>query len=174
MAKRGRPLTSPKTIEKHRLANPPAHIARKVEERKLKGFYPWAVVIEDMDRHHEVVERLRRKVQISRSDVDQLLAGYSEGATEEQFNKTLEILQKRHEKIAADVSRGGRAKAQHHQPKWHCEAIRLAKEIKLSRARIEGKISSSSLSELVLSRWHHPTINAPEHRTLRAYLAKSL
>lgn len=174
MAKRGRPATNPKTIERHSLANPPAHIAKKVERRKLDDYYPWAAVIEDMDRHHEVVEGLRKKVQISRSDLDQLLAGYYEGATEEQLNKAWEVLQKRYKKIAADVSRGGDAKAQNHQPKWHCEAIRLAKAIKLSRAYVEEKISSSRLSELILSRWCHPTINAPRHRTLRAYLAKSL
>lgn len=173
MAKRGRPITNPKTIKRILLENPPEHIARRVAKRKLGEVSPWDEVIEIGEVHHEVIEAIRKKLQVSRSNLDQVLAGYSEGATEDQLNEAWSVLDKRSEKIAADVSRGGKKKSQSHQPAWHAEATRLADEIKLSRSGIEERLSSSRLSELVLKRWN-PTINAPKHRTLREYLSKSL
>lgn len=175
MAKPGRPITNPRTAKRNLLKSPPPYIAQRIAGRKAWDIYPFEEVLkEDMDRHHKLFEMRRKQLQITFSQLEAIADRCSVDPSDEDFLKALSAVKKSKIRIAVDAAKGGNAKSQLCQPVWHSEAIRLAKKIKLSRVGIEEKLSSSRLSELVLNRWSHPTINKPSHRTLRAYLTKSL
>ncbi len=172
MAKRGRPVTNPRTIIDQLMKNPPPYIVGWRSRRQNFSFL-WKKVWCTTEKHQKTVEAVQKKLQVRRSDLDRVLAGYSEGMTEEQLKEAWLVLDKRKKKIVADVTNGGKAKSQRSKPAWHCEATRLFTEIERSRAGIAEKLSASRLAELVLARWTCLTINAPSHGTLRKYLVKS-
>ena len=173
MVKRGRPVKNPKTIIDQIMKNPPPHIPERRSRRQNVSFL-WKKVWCTTEKHHKTVEAVRKKLQVRRSDLDRVLAGYSEGVTEEQLKEAWSVLDKRQEKMAADVSGGGKAKSQRGKPAWQCQVTRLIEEIEHRRAGIAKKLSASRLAELVLLRWPHRMVNAPSHGTLRKYLSKSL
>jgi hypothetical protein len=173
MAKRGRPVTNSRTAEKKILENPPPYIVARRSRRKGVSFTCkkfWCTT----ERHHARVEALRQKLQVSRDNLDLILAGYSEGCTDAQLEEAWSVIEKRLQKIVHDVSAGGRARANRFKPNWHSEAMRLADEIRLSRGHVEIKLSGSSMADLILQRWTHPTIKKPSKRSIRSYLAKSI
>lgn len=174
MAKRGRPVTNPRTAEKKALKNPPLHIAQRVAERRMWCIYPWAELLEDMDQYDEVFESRRNQLQITTRQLEAICDSCTVDSSDEDFFRALSAVTESKINIITRAAKGGRAKSRQAGPEWHSEAMRLAKEILESRAAVEIKLTASRLAEHILGRWHSQTIKAPSHRTLREYLGKSL
>lgn len=174
MAKRGRPVTNPRTEQRELMENPPTYIAQRIAERRAWDIDPLEEILEDMDQYNEIFEKRRKQLQITTSQLEVICDRCVVDPSDKDLLRALSAVVESKIRITATAVKGGKAKSEEAKPKWHFEAMRLAEEILENRTAVEIKLTVSRLAEHVLWRWNHPTIKAPSHRSIRAYLAKSI
>lgn len=174
MAKRGRPVSDPRTKQRELMENPPPYIAQRIAERRAWNINPLEELLENMDQYDKIFEKRRKELQITTSQLEAICDSCAAESSDEDFFRAFSAVAESKIRVIARAAKGGHAKAQDAKPKWHSEMTRLATEIRENRVTTEVKLTASRLAEHILGRWDHPTIKAPSHRTLRQYLGKSI
>jgi hypothetical protein len=174
MAERGRPVSDPRTKQRELMENPPPFIAQRIAERRAWNIDPLEDILKNMDQYNAIFEKRRKQLQITTGQLEVICDRCVVDPSDKDLLRALSAVMKSKIRITANAVKGGKAKSEEAKPKWHSEATRLAREILENRTAVEIKLTASRLAQHILGRWKHPTIKAPSHRSIRAYLAKSI